>query len=149
MGRIIAIDYGTKRTGVAATDPLRIIANGIGTYPTGEILAFLKTYIASEPVDCIVIGDPRYPDGNPAQLAGQVRVFANAIRKLFPDIEIALHDERFTSVEAKQIILQSGIGKKKRQNKALVDKVSAVLILQDYMEHLRLAPDNQQNKEIQ
>lgn len=140
MGRILAIDYGTKRTGIAATDPLRIIANGIGTYPTGEVLNFLKGYMATEQVDCIVLGDPRYPDGNPAQLAGQVRAFADSIRKLFPGIEVALHDERFTSVEAKQIILQSGVGKKKRQDKALVDKVSAVLILQDYMEHLRLAP---------
>ena len=140
MGRILAIDYGTKRTGIAATDPLRIIANGIGTYPTGEVLNFLKGYMATEQVDCIVLGDPRYPDGNPAQLAGQVRTFADSIRKLFPGVEVALHDERFTSVEAKQIILQSGVGKKKRQDKALVDKVSAVLILQDYMEHLRLAP---------
>lgn len=140
MGRILAIDYGTKRTGLAASDPLRIIANGIGTYPTETFLEVLKAYMREEEVDCIVVGDPKYPDGNPAQLSKQVHAFAAKLRQLFQGVEVVLHDERYTSEEAKQIILQSGIGKMKRRDKSLVDKVSAVLILQDYMEHLRLHP---------
>ncbi|MBV6429542.1 MAG: putative pre-16S rRNA nuclease [Haliscomenobacter sp.] len=137
MGRILAIDYGTKRTGIAATDPLQIIANGIGTFPTDEVFAFLKKYLSEEPVDCIVVGDPKYPDGNPAQIAHLVLGFARKLKEMFPEIQVALHDERYTSEDAKQIIRQSGAGKKKRQDKGLVDKVSAVLILQDYMERLR------------
>ena len=137
MGRILAIDYGTKRTGIAATDPLQIIANGIGTFPTDEVIAFLKKYLSEEPVDCIVVGDPKYPDGNPAQIAHLVLGFARKLKEMFPEIQVALHDERYTSEDAKRIIRQSGAGKKKRQDKGLVDKVSAVLILQDYMERLR------------
>ncbi len=137
MGRILSIDYGTKRTGIAATDPLRIIATGIGTFPTDEVFDFLKQYIREETVDCIVVGDPKYPDGNPAQIAHLVHGFVRKLKELFPEIRIELHDERYTSEEAKRIIRQSGAGKKKRQDKSLVDKVSAVLILQDYLGHLR------------
>lgn len=140
MGRTIAIDYGTKRTGVAATDPLGMIANGIGTFATDQVLDYLSAYLKQEEVDCIVVGDPRYPDGNPAQLAPQVATFAETLRRMFPGVAVVLHDERFTSEEAKRAILASGLGKMKRRDKGLVDKVSAVIILQDYLEHVRLAP---------
>ncbi len=140
MGRILAIDYGTKRTGVAATDPLRIIANGLGTFATDQVLDYLIAYFKEEEVDCIVVGDPRYPDGNPAQLAPQVAAFAETLRRTFPGVAVVLHDERFTSEEAKRTILAAGLGKMKRRDKSLVDKVSAVIILQDYLEHIRLAP---------
>ncbi|MEY4133712.1 MAG: hypothetical protein RL386_62 [Bacteroidota bacterium] len=137
MSRILAIDFGTKRTGVAVTDPLKIIAGPVGTYPTEQIFEVLKAYIAREPVETIVIGDPKYPDGNPAQLAGAVAEFARKLAIQFQGIQIALHDERYTSEEAKKIILQAVPSRKKRRDKGLVDKVSAVLILQDYLEQSR------------
>lgn len=137
MARILAIDYGTKRTGVAATDPLQIIATGIGTVPTESIFDFLDQYLRGEAVETIVVGDPKYPDGNPAQIAHLVLGFSRKLRERYPGIEVVLHDERFTSEEAKSIIRQSGVGRKKRQDKALVDKISAVLILQDFLEHKR------------
>lgn len=137
MPRILAIDYGTKRTGLAVTDPLQIIANGLDTVPTSELIDFLKRYMEMEEVEAIVVGEPLYPDGNPAQIHHLVVGLVRQLRKLFPDIEVLTHDERFTSEQAKEIILQSGAGKKKRRDKSLVDKISAVLILQDYMESKR------------
>ncbi|MCB0552032.1 MAG: Holliday junction resolvase RuvX [Phaeodactylibacter sp.] len=137
MPRILAIDYGTKRTGLAVTDPLQIIANGLDTVPTSELADFLKRYMEKEEVEAIVVGEPLYPDGNPAQIHHLVVGLVRQLRKLFPDIEVLTHDERFTSEQAKEIILQSGAGKKKRRDKSLVDKISAVLILQDYMESKR------------
>lgn len=130
----MAIDYGTKRTGLAVTDPLRIIANGLDTVPTSDLLDYLQTYLSQEKVDTIVVGDPLHLDGKPAQIAHLVVGFVRKLKKLFPEVEIVMHDERFTSEEAKQIILQSGAKKKKRQDKGLIDKISAVLILQDYLE---------------
>jgi len=136
MPRIIGIDYGTKRVGVAVTDSLQIIVNGLDTVPTGEIFDFLKKYMEDEEVECIVVGEPMHKDGNPAQIAHLVVGFIRKLKKLFPEIKVDTQDERFTSKDAKQIILQSGIKKKKRRNdKELVDKISAVLILQDYLGH--------------
>ncbi|HMQ62831.1 MAG TPA: Holliday junction resolvase RuvX [Flavilitoribacter sp.] len=135
MPRILAIDYGTKRTGLAVTDPLQIIASGLETVATAELIPYLENYLTSEEVETIVIGEPFYPDGNPAQLAGTIRELARKLQKRFPNVRIALQDERFTSEDAKAIILQSGIKKKKRREKALVDKISAVLILQDFLGH--------------
>lgn len=137
MARILAIDYGTKRTGIAVTDPLQIIANGLDTLPTEQVFDFLKKYIAEEPVETIVVGEPMYPDGNPAQIAPQVQAFVKQLRELFPTLKVLMQDERFTSEDAKKIILQSGAKKKKRQDKGLVDKISAVLILQEYLEKTR------------
>lgn len=137
MARILAIDYGTKRTGIAATDPLQIIANGLDTLPTEQVLDFLKKYIATEDVERIVVGEPMHWDGNPAQIAPQVQAFVRQLRELFPNLEVSMQDERFTSEDAKKIILQSGAKKKKRQDKSLVDKISAVLILQEYLENTR------------
>ena len=137
LARIIAIDYGTKRTGLAVTDPLQIIANGLDTVATKDLEEYLRQYLNQEEVETIVVGEPFYPDGNPAQIHPQVIGFVRKLKKLFPDIEVVTHDERYTSEEAKQVILQSGAKKKKRRDKGLVDKVSAVLILQDYLETIR------------
>ncbi|MFN7117516.1 MAG: Holliday junction resolvase RuvX [Saprospiraceae bacterium] len=137
MARILAIDYGTKRTGLAVTDPLQIIANGLDTLPTEQVIEFLKKYTAAEEVETIVVGEPMHLDGNPAQIAPQVQNFVRQVRELFPGIKVVMQDERFTSEDAKKIILQSGAKKKKRQDKALVDKISAVLILQEYLEKTR------------
>jgi putative Holliday junction resolvase len=129
----MGIDYGTKRTGIAVTDPLQIIASGLTTVPTPEVFDFVATYLRREEVEKIVVGDPKYPDGKPAQIANLVKGFAKKLAKAYPEIEIVLHDERFTSADARQLILQSGIGQKKRRNKSLVDKISAALILEDYL----------------
>ena len=137
MARILAIDYGTKRTGLAVTDPLQIIANGLDTVATSELEDYLRRYLEQEEVEAIVVGEPFYPDGNPAQIHHLVVGFVRRLKKLFPDIEVVTHDESYTSEEAKQIILQSGAKRKKRRDKGLVDKVSAVLILQDYLETKR------------
>ncbi|MEO1518488.1 MAG: Holliday junction resolvase RuvX [Bacteroidota bacterium] len=137
MARILAIDYGKKRIGVAVSDPLQIIANGLETVPNAEIMAFLEDYLAREEVETIVIGEPTHLDGRPTYLSTEINSFAKEVHKKFPHLTIARVDERFTSVDAKKIILQSGVKKKKRRDKGLVDKVSAVLILQEYMETLR------------
>ncbi len=137
MARILAIDYGTKRTGIAVTDPLQIIAGPLGTFPTEDLIPILHKYLGEEQVETIVLGDPKYPDGNPAQLAGTIAGLARKLASAFPDVAIVLHDERYTSVEAQNIIRQVVPSKKKRRDKGLVDKISAMLILQDFMEHIR------------
>lgn len=134
MSRIVAIDFGLKRTGIAVTDPLKIIASGLTTLPTAEVLAFLKKYCVEEPVECFVVGLPLYPDGNPAQIAVQADAFAQQLRKQFPDKPVFRQDERYTSNEAKRILLQSGAKKQKRRDKALVDKIAAALILEQFMQ---------------
>lgn len=133
MGRILAIDFGLKRTGIAVTDPLKIIASALSTVPTHELMEFLQNYCAEEDVECFVLGLPLHADGNPAQIAPQVDAFAVRLQKLFPDKKIVRQDERNTSNNAKKIILQSGIKKQKRRDKTLVDKIAAALILEDYM----------------
>lgn len=135
MSRILSIDYGLKRVGVAVTDPLQIIATGLATVDTKEILTFLKDYMNKEEVSCVVIGEPLHLDGSPTQIAPTINRFIEELIKLFPDLRVERQDERFTSRDAKQIILQSGAKKKKRRDKGLVDKISAVLILQDFLEH--------------
>ena len=134
MARILGIDYGTKRVGIATTDPLQIISSALTTVPNKDIFSFLAQYLATEEVECIVVGDPMHKDGKPAQIAHLVVGFVRKLKELYPDIEIAMQDERYTSRDAKQIILQSGAKKKKRRDKSLVDKVSAALILQAYMD---------------
>ncbi|MEY3367179.1 MAG: hypothetical protein RI973_334 [Bacteroidota bacterium] len=133
MPRILAIDYGTKRTGLAVTDPLQIIASALRTISTEEVFDFLRSYLAEETVELIVVGNPMHPDGNPAQIAHLVKGFVRNLQKMFPEVPVVLHDERFTSVEARQVLLQSGASQKKRRDKSLIDKISAALILEDYM----------------
>ena len=133
----MAIDYGTKRVGIAVSDPLQIIATGLPTLPEEEVLDFLADYFSQEPVEEIVVGMPYHSDGRPAQLVPLVNKFVRKLEKAFKEKKILTRDESYTSQDAKGIILQSGIGRKKRRNKALVDKVSAVLILQNYLEERR------------
>lgn len=134
MGRILAIDYGLKRTGIAVTDPLKIIASALTTVLTPALFDFLKQYCATEEVEAFVVGLPLYPDGNPAQIAPMVDEFSQKLRELFPEKPVFRQDERNTSNDAKRIILQSGIKKQKRQDKSRVDKVAAALILEQYMQ---------------
>ena len=134
MARILSIDYGTKRTGLAVTDPLQIIASGLDSISTQVLFEYIEDYLEKEDVETIVVGEPMHLDGNPAQIAHIVVGFVRKLKKLYPHLNIVTHDERYTSEDAKKIILMSGAKKKKRQDKGLVDKISAVLILQDYME---------------
>ena len=133
MGRILGIDYGLKRTGIAVTDPLKIIASGLTTVDTPQLEAFLQKYCAEETVEAFVLGLPLYPDGNPAQIAPQADALAVRLEKLFPDKPVYRQDERFTSNEAKRIMLQSGMKKQQRRDKKVVDKIAAALILEQYM----------------
>ena len=133
MARILSIDYGKKRTGLAVTDPLQIIAGGLATVSTSELLDYLQQYVARETVERIVIGEPRQPNGQPSENLTRVQQFVNRWRKQRPDIPIEYYDERFTSVLAHQAMLDAGLKKKTRQDKALVDEISATIILEDYL----------------
>lgn len=134
MGRILAIDYGKKRTGIAVTDPLRIIANGLATVSTSELFEFLSQYITKESVGQIVIGKPIQPNGQPSENLARVEQFVNRWRKIHPELPIDYYDERFTSVIAHQAMITGGVKKKtRREDKGLVDEISATIILQDYM----------------
>ena len=137
MARILSIDYGKKRTGLAVTDPLQIIAGGLATVPTHELFQFLQDYIAREQVECIVIGEPKQPTGMPSENLERVQQFVNRWRRAVPHIPINYYDERFTSVLAHRAMIEGGLKKKDRQNKALVDEISATIILQNYMESRR------------
>jgi putative Holliday junction resolvase len=133
LARILSIDYGKKRTGLAVTDPLQIIAGGLATVATSELFDYLQAYIAREQVEMIVIGEPRQPNGEPSENLARVQQFVNRWRKAVPQVPIQFYDERFTSVLAHQAMLQGGLKKKDRQNKALVDEISATIILEDYL----------------
>ena len=139
MGRIIAIDYGRKRTGLAVTDSMQIIANGLCTVNSGEVVDFLKNYVSQENVDLFVVGQPKQMNNEPSENMVYVNAFVNRLRKVIPAIPIEYFDERFTSVMAHRAMIDGGLKKKKRQDKALVDEISAVLILQSYMEKKRLS----------
>ena len=139
MGRILAIDYGRKRTGLAVTDTMQIIANGLSTVPSGEVVDFLKNYVSSENVDLFVVGQPKQMNNEPSENMVYVTAFVNRLHKIIPEIPIEYFDERFTSVMAHRAMIDGGLKKKKRQDKALVDEISAVLILQGYLERKRLS----------
>lgn len=136
MPRILAIDYGKKRTGIAVTDPLKMIASGLTTVPTHELIPFLKKYFIKESVEKIVIGYPKNLDGSATDATTLVEEGIRILRKNFPDVPILKIDERFTSKIASQSILASGVNKKQRQNKALTDEVSATILLQDYLQSI-------------
>lgn len=138
MARILSIDYGRKRTGLAVTDPLQIIAGGLATVSTSELFDWLKRYVEQEAVERIVIGEPRQMDGSPSENLARVQQFVNRWRNAMPNIPIEMFDERFTSVLAHQAMLDGGLKKKARQNKALVDEISATIILEDYMRSRKL-----------
>jgi len=134
VARILAIDYGTKRTGLAVTDPLQIIATGLDTVATDELLPYLQRYFAQEEVERVVLGEPLHLDGHPTALVPLIRKFAQQLQKLYPTLTIVYQDERFTSEMAKEAIRQSGARQKKRRDKGLIDKMAATLILQEYLE---------------
>jgi len=134
MPEIIAIDFGTKRTGIAATDPLQLVASALTTLPTHEVITFLKEYITAHDVSVCVLGQPKRHDGSLSEVENEIKKFIIALNKKIPSLIIERHDERFTSKMAFQTLLDSGIGKKKRQDKGLLDKISATLILQSYLE---------------
>ena len=138
MARILAIDYGKKRTGLAVTDELQIIANGLTTVATAGLVDFILEYVKKEPVERIIVGLPKQMNNEPSENMCRITPFVNRLRKLLPQIPVEFHDERFTSVLAHRAILDSGIGKMARRNKELVDEISATIILQSYMENCRM-----------
>lgn len=137
MGRILAIDFGRKRTGLAVTDALRIAANPLLTIETKDLIPWLTDYIAREPVDEVVIGHPTQMNGEESESMNYIRPFMGVFKKHFPNLPITMYDERFTSVLAHQAMLAGGMKKKARQNKAVVDKIAACIILEGYLESLR------------
>lgn len=137
MGRILSIDYGKKRTGLAVTDILQIVPGGLTTVATSELFDYLQAYISKEDVERIVIGEPKQTNGAPSENLARVQHFVNRWRKAMPKIPIEYYDERFTSVLAHRAMIDGGLGKKARQNKELVDEISATIILQDYMQSIR------------
>lgn len=138
MGRILAIDYGKKKTGLAVTDPLRIIANGLDTVPTKEVIPFLERYTQREPVDLFLLGYPIQNSGEDSESMRYIRPFYNTLKNKFPNIPVEWVDERFTSKLAFQTMIDAGLKRSDRQNKELVDKISATIILQSYMESKRI-----------
>ncbi len=137
MARLLCIDYGKKRTGIAVSDSLQIIANGLTTVETGKIFDFLDEYLRKEEVECIIVGLPKQMSGEDSENMKRVKPFVNRLRKLYPGMKIEYFDERFSSKLAHRAMIDGGLKKKDRQNKALVDEISATIILQGYMEAKR------------
>ena len=137
MGRIVAIDYGQKRTGIAVTDELRIIATGLTTVRSMDVLDFLKDYVGKNTVECFVVGEPKQMNNAASESTVYIEPFVQKLKAAFPSIPVMREDERFTSLIATRAIRDAGLKKKDRQDKALVDTVSATIILQSYMEKLK------------
>lgn len=133
MARILAIDYGIKRTGIAVTDELQIIASGLTTIPSETAIAFLKDYFSKENVAKVLIGEPKQMNGQPSESAEIIEKFVTKFQQEFPDMKVERVDERFTSKMAFQTMIDSGLKKKQRQNKALIDEIAATIMLQDYL----------------
>ena len=133
MPRILAIDYGQKRTGIAVTDEMQIIASGLTTIPSETTIAFLQDYFAKEKVAKVVIGEPKQMNGTPSESTAIIEAFIQKFKTAFPDMEIVRADERFTSKMAFQTMIDSGLSKKQRQNKGLIDEIAATILLQDYI----------------
>lgn len=140
MSRILAIDYGSRRVGLAVTDPLQIIASPLDTVPAKDLLTFLKHYLLKESVEQIVVGYPLQKDGAPTHATPLVDQLLQQLKQTFPGVSITTHDERFTSKLAQRSLVESGAKKKSRQNKANLDKISATLILQSFLEDITLSP---------
>ena len=138
MGRIIAIDYGRKRTGLAVSDSMRLIAGALTTLPGDKVINFLRDYMSKESVDLFVLGEPKQMNNQPSENMQWVLLFKNQLQKAFPEIEIKMVDERFTSVLAHRAMLDGGLKKKDRRNKEIVDQLSATIILQTYLETNRI-----------
>ena len=135
MSRILAIDYGIKRTGIAVTDEMQMIAFGLTTISSETAIAFLKDYFSKEKVACVIVGEPKQMDGTPSQSAEIINAFVAKFKVAFPEMILERVDERFTSKMAFQTMIDSGLNKKQRQNKALVDEIAATIILQDYLRY--------------
>ena len=133
MGRVLALDYGSKQTGIANTDELQMIASGLTTVATSELMDFLKKYIASEKVELVLVGEPKQKDGTHSNIEEEIQKFLKKFAGVFPDINVKRVDERYTSKMAFQTMIDSGLKKKQRQNKALVDEISATIILQEFL----------------
>ncbi|HEX8517688.1 MAG TPA: Holliday junction resolvase RuvX [Bacteroidia bacterium] len=134
MARIMAIDYGSKRVGLAVTDPLQMISTGLTTVHSKDLIDFLKTYLSKEEVECIVVGEPKRMNNEPSESARFIEPFVLHLKRTFPKVKVERMDERFTSKMAFRTMIDSGLKKKDRQNKELVDEISATIILQSYME---------------
>ncbi len=134
MGRILAIDYGRRRTGIAVTDTLQIVANGLTTVPTHELLTFLKQYVQKEMVDRIVVGLPKQMNNQPSESMRYIEPFLRQLAKQLPQIPVEMYDERFTSVLAHRAMIDGGMKKSARRDKGIVDEISATIILNDYLE---------------
>ena len=138
MGRILAIDYGTRRTGIAVSDPLRIIAGALTTVETRQLEKFLADYFSKNDVDTIVLGKPVQMNGSPSETMRYIEPLAARLRRTYPDKDVVLYDGRFTSVLAPRTMIESGMGRMARRDKAVVDRISAAIILQSYMESLSM-----------
>lgn len=137
MGRILAIDYGKKKVGVAVSDPCKIIATGLQTVPSHEIFQFLENYIAHETIELFVVGHPKQMNNTDSESMEYIKPFLTALKRKFPNVPIVMYDERFTSVLAHKALIEGRAKKKTRQNKALIDTMSATIILTSYMEQQR------------
>jgi len=135
MPRILSIDYGIKRTGIAVTDEFQIIASGLTTIPSETAIAFLKEYFSKEKVEKVIIGEPKQMNGQPSESSEIIEKFVDKFKTEFPEMKLDRVDERFTSKMAFQTMIDSGLNKKQRQNKALVDEIAATIILQDYLRY--------------
>ncbi|MCQ2368961.1 MAG: Holliday junction resolvase RuvX [Paludibacteraceae bacterium] len=138
MGRILAVDYGKKRVGLAVTDPARIIAGGLTTVDTPNVLDYICNYVATNDVECIVVGLPKQVNGKPSESMNYINPFVGNLKKRLPDMQVVFYDERFTSVLAHKTMIDAGLKKKDRADKALVDKISATIILQDYLNSVQI-----------
>lgn len=134
MGRILSIDFGRKRTGLAATDSLKIVANGLATVPTAQVIDFIKKYMATEEVELIVVGLPRQMNGEPSESTRYLKPFLDRLRKELPGVPVEMFDERFTSTLAHRSMLDGGMKKMDRRDKAIVDTIAATIILNDYLQ---------------
>ena len=137
MARILSVDYGKKRTGLAVTDPLQIIAGGLATVATSQLMQFLEDYMRREDIEMLVVGEPKQPNGQPSENLQRVRQFVENWKNRHPEVPVEYYDERFTSVLAHQAMIQGGLRRKARQDKALVDEISATIILQSFLESRR------------
>lgn len=134
MARLLSIDYGRKRCGLAVTDPLQLVPGGLTTVPTSSLMDFLKDYLQREEVERIIVGEPRQSNGTPSENMARVEAFVKVLKKQVPGISVDFYDERFTSVIAHRAMIEGGLKKKDRMNKGLVDEISATIILEDYMD---------------
>ncbi len=145
MGRILGIDYGRKRTGIAVTDPLKIVAGNLETVPTHTLMQYIKDYVAREQVECIVVGKPTQLNGQPSESMKYIEPFVSRLHKEIPDMPVVMYDERFTSTIAHRAMIDGGMKKSDRRDKARVDAIAATIILNDYLQSKYNQPDNKES----